>query len=105
MAGGKNGEEFKTGKSGVTLFNKNIFMASTLKQELIEKSATTDNEDLLQILKADYDYFTNEGTKDVLDELSPEDKSELMNMLNEPFGKETESYEDFKKATDKWRTK
>ena len=80
-------------------------MSSSLKQELIEKIATTDNEDLLQILKADYDYFTNEGTKDVLDELTAEDRSELVNMLNEPFGNETESYEDFKKATDKWRMK
>ena len=80
-------------------------MSSTLKKELIEKISATDNEDLLQILKADYDYFTGEGNKDVLDELSEEDRNELTNMLNEPFGHETESYEDFKKATDKWRTK
>ena len=80
-------------------------MTSSLKQELIEKISTTDNEDLLQILNADYDYFTEQGTKDVLDDLSPEDRSELINMLNEPFGAETESFEDFTKATDKWRTK
>jgi hypothetical protein len=76
---------------------------ASLKQELIEKISSINNEDLLQILKADYDYF--EGSKDVLDELSDEDRNELLKMLNEPFGYETQSYEDFKKATDKWRTK
>ena len=80
-------------------------MPSSLKQELLDKISSTEDEDLLQILKADYDYFTQEGNKDVLDELSEEDRNELTNMLNEPFGSETESYEDFKKATDKWRTK
>jgi len=78
---------------------------STLKQELIEKITATNDEDLLQILKADYDYYTGEGKADVLDELSDEDRGELKNMLNEPFGSETESYEDFKKATERWRTK
>ncbi len=77
---------------------------SSIKQELIEKISSTDNQDLLEILKADCDYFT-EGNKDVLDELSDKDRNELTNMLNEPFGYETESYEDFKKATDKWRIK
>lgn len=80
-------------------------MSSTLKEELIAKIIATENNELLQILKADYDYFTGEGNNDILDELSTEDKSELLNMLNEPFGNETESYEDYKKATDKWRTK
>lgn len=43
--------------------------------------------------------------KDSLDELSPEDKEELLSMFNEPFGHDTESLEDFKKATERWRTK
>ncbi|MFT4155974.1 hypothetical protein [Parafilimonas sp.] len=80
-------------------------MPSTLKQELIEKITATDNEDLFHILKADYDYFTGNDNKDVLDELSVKDRDELLNMLNEPFGTDAHSYEDFKKATEKWRTK
>ena len=79
-------------------------MNSVLKQELIEKISATNDEDLLQILKADYDYFIDNKT-DVLDELSEKDKAELMTLLNEPFDKDTESYEDFKKATDQWRIK
>jgi hypothetical protein len=43
-------------------------MHSTLKQELIEKISAIDNEDLLEILNADFDYFTNDENKDVLDE-------------------------------------
>lgn len=80
-------------------------MATTLKQELINKISSTEDEDLLQLLKNDYDYFTGIGKPDVTDELSVEDLEELKNILNEPFGHETQSYEDFKKAIDKWRTK
>ena len=43
--------------------------------------------------------------KDITDELSQEDFSELVSLINEPFGHETESFEDFKKATQKWRIK
>ncbi len=80
-------------------------MATTLKQELIDKISATEDENLLQLLKQDYDYFTGIGKADVIDELSPEDLEELKNILNEPFGHETESYEDFKKAIDRWHTK
>lgn len=80
-------------------------MATTLKQELINKISSTEDEDLLQLLKNDYDYFTGIGKPDVTDEHSVEDLEELKNILNEPFGHETQSYEDFKKAIDKWRTK
>ncbi len=80
-------------------------MNSALKQELIEKIAVTNDDELLQILKADYDYFMKENEADVLDELSQSDREELVNILKEPFGENTESYEDFKRATNRWRTK
>ncbi len=80
-------------------------MSSTLKQELLDKVAATDDENLLQHLKEEIDYFTAEGKTDVLDKLSAEDLQELETLLKEPFGHETESYDDFKKATQRWRTK
>jgi hypothetical protein len=80
-------------------------MATTLKQELIDKISVTEDENLLQLLKEDYDYFTGVGKADITDELSSEDLEELKNLLNEPFGDEIESYEEFKKAIDRWRTK
>jgi tRNA splicing endonuclease len=79
-------------------------MPITLKQELIKKITATEDEGLLQLLLADIDYFSGTGKTDVTDELSPEDLSELEQLIKEPFGQETESYEAFKKATGKWRT-
>ncbi|MEJ7683216.1 MAG: hypothetical protein WKG06_36240 [Segetibacter sp.] len=79
-------------------------MPTSLKQELIDKISAIEDENLLQLLKEDYDYFTGVGRPHFLDELSQENLEELKNLLNEPFGHETESYEDFKKAIDRWRT-
>ncbi len=79
-------------------------MSSSLKQELIDKITATEDENLLQLLKEDYDYFAAIGKPDIIDELSKEDLEELKNLLNEPFGHETESYEDFKKAISRWPT-
>jgi hypothetical protein len=79
-------------------------MSASLKQELIDKISATDDENLLQLMKEDYEYFTGIGKPDITDELSKEDLEELKNLLNEPFGYETESYEDFKKAIGRWRT-
>ena len=80
-------------------------MLSIIKQELLEKIAATNDENLLQRIKEEIDFFTGEGKNNVLDELSPNDLKELKTLLEEPFAHETESYEDFKIATKKWRTK
>ena len=78
-------------------------MPFSIKQELLDKIAATDDENLLQHLKDEMAYF--KGEKNVLDELSANDLEELQTLLKEPFGHETESYEDFKKATERWRTR
>lgn len=72
-------------------------MPENLKQELIDKISSTDDENLLQLLKADYDFFTD-PTKDVTDELSAQDKSELINLVNEPFGQDTMSQDELDEA-------
>ncbi len=79
-------------------------MHNAIKQELIEKISATDDVNLLQLLKADYDFFIGEG-KDVTDELSEDDKSELINLVNEPFGQETISQNDLDEAIRQWRIK
>jgi hypothetical protein len=79
-------------------------MSENLKKELIDKISSTDDENLLQLLKADYDYFTDQS-KDVTDELSPEDKSELINLVSEPFGQDTISQDELDEAIRQWRTK
>ncbi len=82
-----------------------VLMSAELKQELITKISATNHEDLLLLLKTDYDYFTQEGKRDVANELSPEDKDELINLVNEPFGKDTISQQELDEAIRQWRTK
>lgn len=80
-------------------------MSTNLKQELIEKISSTDDENLLLLLKTDFDYFTQEDSCDVTDELSPEDKDELINLVSEPFGKDTISQQELDEAIRQWRMK
>ena len=79
-------------------------MSSLIKQELLEKIAATDDEVLLTIIKQEVDYITEFEKSLYLSELSIEQAEELQKQLDEPFGGETESIEDFKHATNRWRT-
>ena len=78
-------------------------MSTNIKQELIDKICATEDENLLMLLKTDYDYF--KGNSDVTDELSSEDKNELIYLVSEPFGKDTISQKEFDEALNQWRTK
>ena len=80
-------------------------MSTNLKQELIEKISSTDDENLLLLLKTDFDYFMQEDSRDVIDELSPEDKNELINLVSEPFGKDTITQQELDEAIRQWRMK
>lgn len=80
-------------------------MSTNLKQELINKISETEDEDLLLLLKTDYDYFTQLNNRDVTDELSQEDKNELINLVSEPFGKDTISQQELDEAIRHWHTK
>jgi len=80
-------------------------MQSDLKQDLIDKISATNDENLLLLLKADYEYFVREGEMDVTDALSEEDKTELISMAGEPFGFDTISQQEFDEAIRQWRTK
>jgi len=77
---------------------------SVLKDEILQLVATIDDENLLELVKADIEYFRNKET-DILDELNATDKKELIDMLNEADEKDTISEEEFKAATAKWRIK
>jgi hypothetical protein len=55
------------------------------------------------VLDADISFFLGEA--DVLDSISPANQEELQQMVNEPFGFETETEAAFKKATEKWRSR
>ena len=78
-------------------------MSTNLKQELIDNISATEDEDLLMLLKTDYDYF--KGNSDVTDELSFVDREELINLVSDPFGQDTISQKELDEALRQWRTK
>ncbi|MCW3109442.1 MAG: hypothetical protein JWQ09_3948 [Segetibacter sp.] len=80
-------------------------MHNDLKQELINKISQTNDKNLLLLLKTDYEYFRQESEHDITDELSEEDKTDLINMVSEPFGFETVSQQELDEAIHQWRTK
>lgn len=78
-------------------------MVNPDKNNLLKRIEALENDELLAILDADISFF--QGEADVLDSISPADQKELQQLVNEPFGFETESEAAFKKATEKWRTR
>jgi hypothetical protein len=87
------------------IFNYQIsYMLTNLKQDLINKISATNDENLLLLLKTNYEYFSQKGV-DVTDELSENDKAELISMVNEPFGSDTVSQKELDEAIKQWRTK
>ena len=78
-------------------------MSTNLKQELIDNISATEDENLLMLLKTDYDYF--KGNSDVTDELSYVDREELINLVSDPFGQDTISQKELDEALMQWRTK
>ncbi len=71
------------------------------KNILIKQIEAIDNEEVISILQNELDYLS--GENDILDVLNPADREELNIMLEEPFGYNTVTFDEFKKATDKWR--
>lgn len=80
-------------------------MASGIRQQLLDKVASTSDERLLHTLNDDFEYLKRAGKSDSFPELSDADNAELMTMLDEPFGTDPESYQEFKDAVEKWRTR
>jgi hypothetical protein len=79
-------------------------MASDIKSEVLQLVQAIDDEQLLQLLKADIEYFT-EKDLDITDDLQPSEKEELRALANEPDTFDTLSEEEFINATAKWRTR
>lgn len=77
-------------------------MGTNIKTEVLQLIEAIDNDDLLQLIKADIELFSD-SEKDVTDDLSDKDKEELKRLAGEPATNETISEEDFIKATARWR--
>ncbi|RXK58909.1 hypothetical protein ESA94_16100 [Lacibacter luteus] len=79
--------------------------AKELKKELVALIENTDNEELLSLLKEDLVFYGNTKNNDVTDHLNSKQLKELEQLANEDDFKDTVTLEEFKKATDKWRSK
>ena len=77
---------------------------STLKEQALEMVSSINDEQLLELVKADIEYFSDKNT-DILDDLNNADREELLNLLNEPDEKDTLTEDEYRAATAKWRTK
>ncbi len=81
-------------------------MTSFIKQAIIDKIVAIDDEQVLERIKEDIDYLTADANaKEVLQELSSNDKAELLSLANEPDDFETTSYKNFKASISRWLTK
>mgnify|MGYP001549272426 CR=1 FL=1 len=72
----------------------------SIKEEVLQLVSTIDDEQLLELVKADIEYFRNKEI-DILDELNEDDKQELINLVNEPDERDTLSEDECKAATAK----
>ena len=79
-------------------------MSLTLKDEVLQMVAELEDENALATVKAEIEYFNSNGKLDVFDDLSPEDRAELMRLIDEPDDENTISHEDYLKTTARWRT-
>ena len=76
-----------------------------LKKELVSLIENTNDEDLLNLLKEDYVFYGNIKNIDITDGLNDEQLQELKTLSEEEGTKDTQTLEEFKKATQQWRTK
>ena len=76
-----------------------------LKKELITFIENTNDEDLLNLLKEDFVFYGNIKNKDITDGLNDEQLQELKTLSEEEGTKDTQTLEEFKKATQQWRTR
>ncbi len=75
-----------------------------LKKELHHLIDTTDDEELLNMVKEDIVTYQSKSNKnfDNLSDLSPEDRAELEELAAEDPDKDTISFEELKKEMNKW---
>ncbi len=74
----------------------------TLKEEVIKLVSSIKDTYLLELVKADIEYFEDKET-DIFDELNVAEREELLSLVNEPDEKDTLTEEEYKAATAKWR--
>jgi hypothetical protein len=78
---------------------------SELKKELLSYIENIEDEELLSLLKEDIVFYGKAKDVDATDGLSEEQLKDLKKLSEEDETKDIHSLDEFKKATDQWRTK
>jgi hypothetical protein len=76
-----------------------------LKKELLSYIENTNDEELLYLLKEDFMFYGKVKNADITDGLSDTQLQELKALAEEDETKDSHTLSEFKKATEKWRTK
>ncbi len=76
-------------------------MSADIKQEVLQMVQSIDNEDLLQLLKLEIEYFIQ--SEEITSHLTSDDFQELKALADEPEDKEFVTQEEFTKITARWR--
>jgi hypothetical protein len=79
--------------------------ANDLKKELVAYIESTNDEELLSLLKEDFVFYGKVKDADITDDLSNEQIKELKELSEEDITIDTHTLDAFKKATQQWRTK
>ncbi|HZK65437.1 MAG TPA: hypothetical protein VFC34_14935 [Puia sp.] len=78
---------------------------SDIKKELIACIENTNDEELLSLMKEDFVFYGNVENVDITEKLSEKQVSELKALAEEDEMKDTMTLDEFKQATQQWRTK
>ena len=80
-------------------------MDAILKQQLLDKIAAIDDDELLLMVKEDIELYETIKTGDVTDTLTTAELDELKDDLNIPAEEESVSLEEFQQSIGRWLTK
>lgn len=75
-----------------------------LKKELVSYIENINDEELLSLLKEDFVFYGKVNDTDITDNLTPGQLQELNELAAEDDLNNTQTLDEFQKATDKWRT-
>ena len=79
--------------------------ANDLKKELVAYIENRNDDELLPLLKEDFVFYGKVKDADITDDLSDEQVKELKALSKEDEIKDAQSLDDFKNATQQWRTR
>lgn len=94
------------GYYGIRKFGKTGAMSvNDLKKELVTYIQNVEDEELLQLLKEDFLFYSKTKDIDIVNSLNKEQLSELQDLAAEEDSTNSHDLNDFRKATDRWRSK